>query len=831
MSTITQQRPNNYTPVPETPAFPAGEPSSTESVQLRELVALLTRRRWLIVIVTAAVTAASAYWALSAPHVYRATAAIRLTNSREALAGRLANDDRQASATTYGDPIKTQIQVLTSRTVAAAVVSQVPVLLLRPLGFSPAVLDSVTVSPRAAAETLAVRFGPAGVTVRGHRGTRQAAYGVPVDYPDVRFVVTGSPGTDAEKHGGAVYVAPREQVITQIVGGLRATPRPESDVIDVEYTADDPYTAQRAVNAAIEAFRTASTESAVQDSRRRREFVEGQLRQNEATLASAEGALASFRSSAQTFGTKDKYTAEQHGLMEAGDQRNALAADRSVSQDLLARLEHASRGAAVDAGVRALVSAPGIAGDPVVTPLYTQLAQYQTMRDSLTTGPWASAATHPDVVRLDSLIAGTRASLVSAVRSHVSSLTAKISVLDSNRARSAAALSQLPQTEAEEVRLSTQTDALRKMGDQLREEYQRAKIAEAVDVGQVEVVDLAVLPTRPVGSGPLPKLFVGLLVGLVLGVGGAYAREGLDTSIYRREDVERLLHAPLLTVVPSADMTAAVAAVRRNRARDSRPDQGPADPRAAARAFAKAARRRTRRARKYALVATTATSGSPEAEAYVTLRTNLRFSRPSEQLRRLVITSPAPRDGKTTIAANIAACFAAHGQRVLLVDCDLRRPSLHYAFDVRPEVGLGDVLLGHASIDAAVLPAAGVPNLSLLLSAHVLSSPSQLLSSPQMGELLQALSDRYDLVILDTPPVLAVADAAILGTNADGVLLVVRAGTTARDEAQAAAGQLATVGARLLGVALNDPDNVVPQYSPYYYNYYTYYSTTSPAAA
>lgn len=824
MSSIVQHQ-RSATSYSSTAGAPAGaEPPAGESIQLRELVALLTRQRWLILGIAAAFVAVSAWWAYQAPRTYRATGTIRLTNLRQALAGRLANEGPQATVTAYGDPLKTQIQVLTSRTVASAVVDRVPVLLLRARGFSPALLDSVTVSPGAVAETLAVRFDAAGVTVSGRQGTRQAAYGAPVEYPSVRFRVTGPPGADAERRGGSVYVAPREEVIARFVGALKATPRQESDVVDVAYTAGDPYTAQRAVNAAIEAFTAVSAEGAVRESRLRRKFVEEQLRQNDAALAGAEGTLAAFRSRAQTFGAREKYTAEQSGMMGVENQRDALAADRAVSQQLLAKLESAPRGSAGgDDDLRTLVSAPGISANPVVAQLYAQLARHQSARDSLTTGPWASASTHPDVQRLDTLIARSRTGLVGAVRSHIASLDTRIGVLDGARARDAAVLSQLPQTEAQEARLANGAESLRKMSDQLREEYQRAKIAEAANVGQVEVVDLATLPTRPTGSGPLSKMLVGLFVGLVLGVGAAYGRESFDTTIHRREEVERLVHAPLFAVVPSAEAAGVPAGRGRDRARDGRPEGRRPDGRPVR---APAAATRSDSGRQYAPIAG-AQPGSPQAEAYVTLRTNLLFARASVPLRRLVVTSPAPRDGKTTVAANLAACFATHGARVLLVDCDLRRPSVHYAFGVRPAAGLGDVLLGRTELDDAVQAAPGVPGLSLLLASSQPHSPSQLLGSPQMDALLARLADRFDLVVLDTPPILAVADAAILGVSADGVLLVLRAGTTARDEAQTAAGQLATVGARVLGVALNDPDNVVPQYSPYYYNYYTYYSTAS----
>lgn len=194
---------------------------------------------------------------------------------------------------------------------------------------------------------------------------------------------------------------------------------------------------------------------------------------------------------------------------------------------------------------------------------------------------------------------------------------------------------------------------------------------------------------------------------------------------------------------------------------------------------------------------------SPAAEAYRTLRTNLLFSSLDKPLRTLLITSTAPDEGKTTIVANLAITMAQAEQRVILVDCDLRRPGLHSLFHLPAEPGLTSVMLEQ---DDAPLPLVDtpVPGLQLLPAGPLPPRPADLLGSHRMERLIQRLSAQADIVLFDTPPVTAVTDAAVLSTRVDGVLLVLQAGKTRRDRAREARRLLEKVKAHIVGVVLNN---------------------------
>ncbi len=193
---------------------------------------------------------------------------------------------------------------------------------------------------------------------------------------------------------------------------------------------------------------------------------------------------------------------------------------------------------------------------------------------------------------------------------------------------------------------------------------------------------------------------------------------------------------------------------------------------------------------------------SPASEAYRTLRTNLIFSGLSEPIHTLVVTSPAPEEGKSTALANIAVTMAQGGKKTILVDCDLRRPSQHIIWGVEQEPGLTTMMLGEA--EGMPLREVGVENLRLLTSGPLPPNPADLLTSPRMDAVIERLKGEADFVLFDAPPVIAVTDAALLAAKLDGALLVMRAGRTRRDHAERARDLLQRINVRLVGALLMD---------------------------
>jgi Mrp family chromosome partitioning ATPase/uncharacterized protein involved in exopolysaccharide biosynthesis len=617
----------------------------------------------------------------------------------------------------------------------------------------------------------------------------------------------------------ALYIVPREVASDQLLGGLVVAPRTGTDVIDVNYSSANPRRAQRVVNTTVTTFKQLSILNAKQKSTRRRQFLEGQLKQTDSMLARAQAELASFRSRQQLASTQDVLNAQQNAMLALDARRSELEADRSTFGSLLTQLKKGGDAGESEA-LRALASSPAMVENPTVSNYYRQLDTYQYRLDSMTTGPWRAAPTNPDLVQLKSLIATTKGQLRQAVASHVSTLDARIAALRNLRTRTGTDMRVLPAMAEEEARLTGRVQTLTSTSDEVRREYQKARMAEEVEAGDVDIVDLAGTPYAPVLASASLKLALGLLLGFLLGAGGAFLLEHLNTSIRKPEDLELALHVPGLAVIP-----------RLTGGSPTPPKRGLLRP-------GKRAELDAKRGNATAL-GTVTQPFSIGVEAFRMLRTSLVWCEQGDNMKTLVVTSAAPGEGKTLTSANLSVTFAYDGLRVLLIDCDVRRPRLHGLFQVPRSPGLMELLTpsynGNDGPSLTFDPRAGqtdsgrpitdiirptnVRGLSLLTCGALPTNPSGLLSGVRMRVLLQELAKSFDLVILDTPPVLATADAGILAALADGVLLVVRAGQTDRVAAKRAHQQLVNVGARVVGTVLNDPGGEVSQYGDYYYPY------------
>jgi len=206
---------------------------------------------------------------------------------------------------------------------------------------------------------------------------------------------------------------------------------------------------------------------------------------------------------------------------------------------------------------------------------------------------------------------------------------------------------------------------------------------------------------------------------------------------------------------------------------------------------------------------------SPITEQYRTVRTNLQFASVDEELRSMIITSSGPGEGKSMTTANLAVVYAQQGKKVLLIDADLRKPTVHYTFRLDNLRGLSNILVGEHALEESV-NSTDVDNLDVVSCGPIPPNPSELLASKKMKQLLEDAKLIYDIIIFDTPPVLAVTDAQILANIVDGTLLVIRSGHTEYEAATKAKEALEPAKAKLLGTVLNDREK---KYANYYYYY------------
>jgi succinoglycan biosynthesis transport protein ExoP len=764
-----------------------------DSLTFRQVLTVLRRRYQLILAMTLIGATIGLFLASREPAAYYAKATVRFAGERRALTG---DNDEAPGLTKTTDPMASIVELIKSRTVAGVVVDTLGLQLQSQTDEFPAsVLGDVHVDPRAAGDSIQLTFRQNDVVAKRADRTVTAPYGQLVNLGVVQFSVRARPAVEL----ATLSIGGREQMIDNLLTGLQVLRRTETDVIDIGYTAYDPLSAQRIVNSTVQAFQTLNVQWARERSRRRREFLADQLAQTDSMLARAQAELASFRSRQELASSADKLKAEQLNQLELETQMARLDADRRTFGSLREQLKSSDPQVRLQA-IRALGTAPAMANNPAIGTIYHQLLVYEDRLDSMTTGPWKAAATNPDVVQLKGLAGSAQAKLEDAVGSQLKTLDAQYQSLGALRRQSGASIQVLPAMAEEEMRLNRRVDALATLGDDLRKDYNKARMAEAVEAGDVDVVDLADVPYAPVLTASAVKLALGLVLGLLLGLLLAYLFEALNTSVRRPEDLEAVLHIPGLAVIP-------------------RITGGSANGRSRLKGLLGAGK------------SAKTGAGSPMSggqtfsigiEAFRNLRTSLIWSDGGEALKSLVVTSAAPGEGKTLTAANLAVTLAYDGLRVLLVDCDIRRPRVHGLFHLPRAPGLMELLTASTAPGGPRLPAirdTSVVGLSVLPCGALPSNAANLLSGTRMKVLLQELREQYDIIVLDTPPVLATADAGIVASLTDGVLLVVRAGATDKGAAQRACQQLANVGARVIGTVLNDPGGQVAKEGDYYYPY------------
>ena len=783
--------------MPEFSQKAPGHPS--ESITIREMLGVLDLHRRLIAVVMILFLALAGMFAFTESRVYRAQAVIRLSDVRPLMLG-----DREApeiGLSRATDPLLSRIEVLRSRTLIGSVVDSLG-LRLTVVGDEPFTTEvsGLKVAENVGADTITIVFDAGGLVVAGRPGTARVAYGDTARVGGIEFSIAEQPETDEL----IVTVLARERAIDRVLANLQVVRREGTDVVDVSYVSPNPWIAQSVANALVITFEEQGVQAAREQSRIRRVFLEEQLAQMNDVLRGSQSNLASYRSTQNMAGSAERISAEQTSLMTLETRLYELRSDRQIVAGIAAGLatdDEADRAASV----RAAASLPQLAGQAAVVGNYEAIMRYQTTIDSLTTGPFRVAPTNPDVMQLKSLVRSTEERIRQALASYLAAVDARVAALETLRGRTAASVQALPGKEAEETRLSRQVEVTTDMADELRMEYQQAQIAENVQIGDVQIVDMAALPYRPVvGMWPL-KLFIGLILGLGFGVTLAFVREARNTSIRKPEELGQVLQLPQLAIIPrtpeltmNGSRKVAGFLPRLPSRADPATDETPA------------------------YVEKLGTTDMVSREAFRVLRTSVLSSVGDEHLKSVAVTSVGQGEGKTLTAVNLAISFAHKGMSIVLVDCDVRRPRVHKVLDLPRAPGLADLLNPASSYFLRVprvLKKTSLMNLSVIPCGTPPLDPLELFEGAPMRRLVADLGERFDMVILDTPPVLAAADTAILGQLVDGAVIVIRAGRTDRDEAQRAYAQLALAKVRVLGAIFNDPDGKKQKYARSYSAY------------
>jgi succinoglycan biosynthesis transport protein ExoP len=329
------------------------------------------------------------------------------------------------------------------------------------------------------------------------------------------------------------------------------------------------------------------------------------------------------------------------------------------------------------------------------------------------------------------------------------------------------------------TQLETNLNEYRLIYSSLLQSYEQIRLAEAQATFKILLVEPAIPPKSPARVPLVQNTALAAVVGLIGAIGIVVLIEALDDSVKGPEDVVRHLGLPILgLIIHTEDGNLPVTAEK---------------PR------------------------------SPVAEAYRSLRTNIQFASVDYPVRSILVTSTSPEEGKTTIASNLGVVLAQGGREVVLVDADLRRPKLHIAMNLPNRRGLTSLFVQQNVHLEGVINSTKLTGLSVITSGNLPPNPAELLGSEKMYNILSALKAEKDLVVLDTPPIMAVTDAVVLSRHVDGVILVIKPGVTKLGSAQQTIEQLRRINANLLGVVLNDVQLKHSRYAHYYYTNGYYY--------
>jgi polysaccharide biosynthesis transport protein len=369
---------------------------------------------------------------------------------------------------------------------------------------------------------------------------------------------------------------------------------------------------------------------------------------------------------------------------------------------------------------------------------------------------------------------------------------------------------QMLESAMESARLQRQKQVSENLYQFLAEKGEEANINAATGTGGVRIIDYPSIPEQPIPRRIVRNLMIGALMGLLLGVGLAFLIEYLDTSIRTPHDIDKYLHLAYVGSIP--DLLHNHYNSKFKKSQDSGKSKSAVDNKTNGKA--------------QSVLISSFRPRDPVVDNYRTVRTNLQFTAVDQSLRSLLVTSSLPSEGKTVTCSNLGITFSELGKKVVIVDCDLRKPRQHDIFGIKKNPGLTDYLVRGIPLENVTYPTL-VPNLHLIPSGTLPPNPAEMIASQKMSEFFEVTRELFDMIIVDSPPMGIVTDSLLLATKVDYVLLVIKQGTISKTIINELNQMLTRTRARLIGAILNNV-KVGPGYGQYYqYYYHRYYYSES----
>jgi capsular exopolysaccharide synthesis family protein len=746
-------------------------------IHLREVWRIIRKRKWLVFVIAAITTILLTIEVHRTPSVYKAETTIEITKD----AATVVKTDDQVIQIDDSDNLNTKKIIFKSRPLLEDVV-----ILLR-LDHNPKFIESLQ------KKSVLDSLKDIGYRISGRmigEGTRLP------ENPITSQLAVLEDRTSEESQRLAPFV-------NILKNKLNVEPIPDTRILRVSFEHTDPALAATIVNTAARNFIDRNFERKTDRFTGKSDWLNRSTRELKSKVQQAEQALADYSRNNGIFSTESKETLTTDKLTTLHSQATKAETDRMLKQSLYK-----------DVLEGRIAQLPEAFADPKTAVLQTELGKLRVEEAELSIkyGP-----ENPRVAEVQSKIK----SLQDQVQEARQTLEGKLKADYERALRDERSLkSALERAKAEAVQenqaniqlsiLKSDVDTAKTLYNDFLGKTKQADLQLAEQHNNLQIVEPAEIPTSPIGPMRFRTILIGFLISLIAGMGLAFFLEYLDNSVKSVEDVVRVAQLPTLAVIPSiTTISPRTVTVKKG---------------------------------KYQLAGVSSSLGSQAdiengnltklvtldrvssvVEAYRMLRTSVLLSAAGSPPKIILFTSGQPGEGKTTTAINTAISLSQLGSSVLLIDADLRRPTVHRVFKMNHSQGLSTYLSRQVEIDP-LIHKLWVPNLSVLPCGPIPPNPAELISSERMREGLKALSEKYDHILIDSPPLINVTDPVILSTMVDGVILVVQAGRSTRDVVRRARHELSSVGAKIFGVVLNNLDIKREGYGSYLstYGHYGY---------
>ena len=585
-------------------------------------------------------------------------------------------------------------------------------------------------------------------------------------------------------------------------GSLRVALSPNTRIIEVHYRSADPQMAANVVNTLMQTYVENNFKARFESTMQASDWLSKQLIDLQMKVETSQEKLVRYQKEHEILGTDEKQNIITAKLDELNKELTGAETDR-MNKEAIYRLVESGDPAAIASSAADISDVePGAqSASQLLETLRAKQVELKIQAADLNTqfGPSYPklAQLNGQLKEIDVQIQAEMKKIASKLRGQYTAALQRENMLHDALEKQKQEANKLNESAIEYNLLKRDAETYRTLYEGLLQKLKEAGVSAGLKSNNFRIVDAARTPTVPIEPNVPRNLMFAVVLGLASGVGLAFLLEGMDNTVRTTEQAQMISGLASMGMIPLGS-------------RAAREKLNP--------------KRLTIASSKEAVeLVTQSRPQSQMAESYRALRTSLLLSNLGAPPKVIMVTSALPQEGKTTTSINTAVVLAQKGVRVLLIDADLRRPSIHKTLGMGPQTGLSNVLTGSATLDQAITRSSVLPNLSVLPAGTPPPNPAELLASTNMRDVLLKLREEYDHIVIDTPPSLSVTDAVVLSPRADAVVLVIRSGQTSKQALRRSRDVLTQVNAKVVGVLLNAVDLRSPDYY-YYYEYKTKYA-------